>query len=1542
MNQPCPPAPRTRAAPGATLPGAGSRPGRTVRFLVAAAVALGTAVASAPPAAAETPPGGPAGEPRPELVDPRLAAELAAVPTGAPVEFLVALEASPDLAALRFDRDAVVAALKATAEDSQRPVVDHLRAGGAQVVQTFWLANQVLVRAPAESVTTVTALPGVAAVLPVAELSTPEPELEPVGGVGPQTVEDRTWGVDRIGAHRVWEELGVDGTGVRVAVLDTGADITHPDLAGRMVTDDPADPLFPGGWMEWDADGNPVASAPHDEHFHGTHVSGTALGGDNFQDGTAIGVAPGASLMVGNALPGGSGTEPQILAAMQWAVDPYDIDGDPAGAPAQVVNMSFGATGAVRDSFAEAIRNMYFAGVLPVTSAGNSGEGSHGTPGNVFEAFAIGATDDADDVAAFSSGATVSASDYDQPPPEWPERWVVPDVSAPGVRVLSSVPPGTVATDPEAIYARASGTSMAAPHTAGAAALLLSADPSLTVDDLADLLIDPSFFDPRHGEQRPNPRFGHGRIDAFQSVARVVRDTGIAGELTDAATGEPVPAVDVTVVEAGLGMRTGRSGRYDLRLPPGTYTLELSWSGRVVTTVSDVVVAGDAVTEVDLALGGVAGQVTDAGTGDPVPDVTVEVAGTGVARTTGADGRYRLYLAPGTYPLELSWSGELVARAADVVVEPAAVTGRDLALGGVTGRVTDAASGDPLAGARVTVSGTGLAADTGADGGYRFYLAPGSYTLDFATFGYHETAASGVEVTESAFTTVGPRLEALPVGTVTGTVTLGTSGHAVPGITIEVSDTPLLTTTGADGGYTLSGVPIGSYGAVARSPLFPDSPAQELTVREGAAEVVDFTLDCGGACQLDEQWESRFDGTGEFGEHGIANANAIGVSPDGQLVFVTGNAVVGDSLVRSDFLTVAYDVTTGEQRWHVRYNDGGGRHSGNALGVSPDGSRIYVTGNSQPALSLQSAAATVAYDAASGEELWVARNHGPAGRESANSLAVSPDGTRVHITGQGINEDGSRDYATATYDAATGEELWTARYDGPSDGSDFVQDLGVSEDGSLVFVTGFSDDVEREWEYATVAYDAATGQERWTARFDGPASATDQPTALAVGGDGVYVTGLSDGTETGTDYATVAYDPVSGAQRWVSRYSGPVGGFDRPEAVTVSPDGTRVYVTGESTAEGIGFAPRDYATVAYDAADGAQLWDARVGLSPGRDAATGVAVSPDGSRVFVTGLTADRDSGSDYLTLAHDAADGHTIWAGQYDAVGEADFPRDLVVSPDGSRVLATGQSRLFPPSPIGQPGPFGVAYSTVSYDAQADEELPVFVPFDLRVAPDPAERGTPVRVRVAVANVGTVPGEYDAELRVDGELEDTTTVPVEPGGVAQVGWDLTRDEPGAYQVRVGHVSTTLAVVEPITCDRTVTGRHTGPLAVRQGVTCLAEGARVSGPVTVGDGAGLVATGATLVGPVTITGAEVVALRGSRVTGAVRVQGTTGQLLLSDNRVTGPVRLVGNLTGESPIVVSGNRVVGLLSCHGNVPPPTHNGEPNQVTGRTSGQCADLR
>jgi hypothetical protein len=160
----------------------------------------------------------------------------------------------------------------------------------------------------------------------------------------------------------------------------------------------------------------------------------------------------------------------------------------------------------------------------------------------------------------------------------------------------------------------------------------------------------------------------------------------------------------------------------------------------------------------------------------------------------------------------------------------------------------------------------------------------------------------------------------------------------------------------------------------------------------------------------------------------------------------------------------------------------------------------------------------------------------------------------------------------------------------------------------------------------------------------------------------------------------------------------------------------------------------------------------------------------------------------------------------------------------------------------------------------------------------------------------------------------------------------------------VVEVPVSLTVVDggPSSCDRTLLGLHPGPLTVTEGVTCLAAGARVQGEVNVFDGAGLVATAAVIQGPVATFGATTVELSFTQVTGPIAVRGTTGTLTLGGNQVTGSVLLVDNITGQSPIVVSGNTISGSLFCTGNQPVPVPLGLPNTVVGgRKLGQCAQL-
>ena len=176
---------------------------------------------------------------------------------------------------------------------------------------------------------------------------------------------------------------------------------------------------------------------------------------------------------------------------------------------------------------------------------------------------------------------------------------------------------------------------------------------------------------------------------------------------------------------------------------------------------------------------------------------------------------------------------------------------------------------------------------------------------------------------------------------------------------------------------------------------------------------------------------------------------------------------------------------------------------------------------------------------------------------------------------------GSPDYATVAYEAKTGTMRWVTRYGNlrPRDGATSIV---ASPDGNSVVVTGYSGHSTSfgRPDYATVTYDAMSGGQRWEARYNGTGKGDDIATSMAIAPDGssVFVTGRSEGATSAFDYATVAYDMDAGAKRWVATYDGPAIGDDAAASVAVSPDGTKVFVTGSST--GVGTL-KDYATIAY-------------------------------------------------------------------------------------------------------------------------------------------------------------------------------------------------------------------------------------------------------------------------------------------------------------------------------------------------------------------------
>jgi subtilisin len=326
---------------------------------------------------------------------------------------------------------------------------------GAKIVRELPLINAVVIETPADQVsaadTRLTAmaevaridqdptinwlksvdapefsLPSMDAIMaPLAALRTRPQIAAPAAASGSQVIQ---WGVKAVDAPAAWAKSR--GEGVKVVVIDTGLDMTHPDLAANIK----------GGW-------NVITNSKDftDDHGHGTHCGGNIAALDN--DIGIVGVAPKADLYGVKVLDAnGSGTFDNVIAGMQWAVDNH----------MQVASMSLGADQG-NQALADMVAAMTKAGVTLVAAAGNSG-GAVGFPGGYPGAIAVAAMDQNDQLADFSSRG--------------PEVAVI----APGVDIYSLSKNGG--------YETMSGTSMATPHVAGLAALYIATHKGATPDQV--------------------------------------------------------------------------------------------------------------------------------------------------------------------------------------------------------------------------------------------------------------------------------------------------------------------------------------------------------------------------------------------------------------------------------------------------------------------------------------------------------------------------------------------------------------------------------------------------------------------------------------------------------------------------------------------------------------------------------------------------------------------------------------------------------------------------------------------------------------------------------------------------------------------------------------------------------------------------------------------------------------------------------------------------------------------------------------------------
>ncbi len=646
-------------------------------------------------------------------------------------------------ARVRGNHDLAVATLKEWAKVTQAPIVRFVVDNGGVVLNTFWIDNAILVRVKVGLLKKIALLPDVVEIFENFRVHIIEPIK--VTKVSPSQ-EVESWGIFRIHAPEVWAK-GYTGEGIRICVLDTGVDITHPALAGKMLTLDPSNPYYPGGWMEFDENGNPVLSQPHDTHGHGTHTSGTALGGDT--ENILIGVAPGATLMHGLVLPGGGGSWAQVTAGMEWAVDPYYLDPStgepvPTGLPAHVVSMSWGADNYYGNELLPAIENMLLANVIPVAAAGNCGPGCTDNPGNIWGAFAVGATDEYDQVASWSSGAVVNWPD---PPEEWPffdiypSTYIKPDFSAPGVDIVSSVPGGG--------YEAWQGTSMATPHVAGTVALILQAAgwtdfQQPDTPEMVYLILNATAED--FGDPGQDTRYGYGIVNALEAVnlaETYAKTTGVEGYVYDAVDHSPVPWATVTVNETGKTVRVNGSGYFKIPLDPGVYTLIFNaWGYEPQTLVVNVTVVN----------GTLAGFVYDQLYGTPIAGAAVTIEELGLTVYTNATGGFSISLPPGTYNVTASATG-YTSETKSVEVKEAEVTIVTFELmptanGTIYGYVFDADTGLPIEGATVWVeTTTGVVANnTDSTGYYELNVPAGTYTVYAMAPGYIQNSMPDVFV----------------------------------------------------------------------------------------------------------------------------------------------------------------------------------------------------------------------------------------------------------------------------------------------------------------------------------------------------------------------------------------------------------------------------------------------------------------------------------------------------------------------------------------------------------------------------------------------------------------------------------------------------------------------------------------------------------------------------------------------------------------------------------------------------------------------------
>jgi subtilisin family serine protease len=419
-----------------------------------------------------------------------------------------------------------------TAKQSQAPIISLLennkQTGDVTAYRSYYIVNAVLVTGNAASLNALEVSEDVAHIAAANDFSLPDPSPSLQADLA-----EIAWGIEKIGASRVWEDFGITGNGVVVANIDSGVLATHPALVNQYRGTDTGSHDY-----NWFDPSGTYTNEPGDNNGHGTHTMGTMVGSDG--GANQIGVAPGATWIAAKGCVDSGCYGDHLLASAEWILAPYPIGGTPGnGDPTKrphVVNNSWGGYGG-RLWYQAAVQAWRAADIFPAFSAGNSGShrGTVESPGDYAESFASGATDSNDTIAFFSSRGPSSLTDE-----------IKPDVSAPGVSVRSAMNDGG--------YASMDGTSMASPHTAGCVALIRAANPDLDVEGIEDMLTSTAND---LGDPDADSDYGYGLIDCYKAVEQARGGTNWLTVDPTGATIAPGESVDVSVTFNTSGLEKG-------------------------------------------------------------------------------------------------------------------------------------------------------------------------------------------------------------------------------------------------------------------------------------------------------------------------------------------------------------------------------------------------------------------------------------------------------------------------------------------------------------------------------------------------------------------------------------------------------------------------------------------------------------------------------------------------------------------------------------------------------------------------------------------------------------------------------------------------------------------------------------------------------------------------------------------------------------------------------------------------------------------------